>query len=87
VGLSEHHDVRPPNVLWNPETSSVVLVDFERSEILEQTPILGGGKNFNLKHKAVWSSRILIDPDRTDSMWFLGVNQKFLSLFSSKLSF
>ena len=34
----EHHDVRPPNVLWNPEIRNVVLVDFERSEILSQVP-------------------------------------------------
>ena len=31
----EHRDIRPPNVLWNPETRNVVLVDFERSEILK----------------------------------------------------
>lgn len=30
----EHRDMRPPNVLWNPEIRNVVLVDFERSEIL-----------------------------------------------------
>ncbi|CZT52680.1 uncharacterized protein RSE6_14035 [Rhynchosporium secalis] len=36
----EHHDVRPPNVLWNPETRNVVLVDFERSEILKQVSVL-----------------------------------------------
>ena len=36
----EHRDVRPPNVLWNPESRKVMLVDFERSEILEQVPIL-----------------------------------------------
>ena len=36
----EHCDVRPPNVLWNPETKSVVLVDFERSKILKQVSIL-----------------------------------------------
>ncbi|CAM6031900.1 unnamed protein product [Sphagnum compactum] len=28
--------VRPPNVLWNPEIRNVVLVDFERLEILKQ---------------------------------------------------
>jgi Ser/Thr protein kinase RdoA (MazF antagonist) len=27
----EHSDVRPPNVLWNPEKA--MLVDFERSAI------------------------------------------------------
>ncbi|KAH8772338.1 hypothetical protein BGZ57DRAFT_942454 [Hyaloscypha finlandica] len=32
----EHRDVRPPNVLWNPEIRNVVLVDFERSQILKQ---------------------------------------------------
>jgi hypothetical protein len=36
----EHRDVRPPNLLWNPEIRSVVLVDFERSEILKQVPVL-----------------------------------------------
>ncbi|KAF4628437.1 hypothetical protein G7Y89_g9718 [Cudoniella acicularis] len=36
----EHRDVRPPNVLWNPEIRNVVLVDFERSEILEQLAVL-----------------------------------------------
>ncbi|KAH8799418.1 hypothetical protein F5884DRAFT_758446 [Xylogone sp. PMI_703] len=36
----EHRDVRPPNVLWNPEIRNVVLVDFERSEILNQVPVL-----------------------------------------------
>ena len=36
----EHRDVRPPNVLWNTEGRKVMLVDFERSEILKQMPIL-----------------------------------------------
>jgi len=36
----EHRDVRPPNVLWNPEIRKVVLVDFERSEILKQVSVL-----------------------------------------------
>ncbi|CZT13877.1 uncharacterized protein RCO7_00684 [Rhynchosporium graminicola] len=36
----EHHDIRPPNVLWNPETRNVVLVDFERSEIIKQDSVL-----------------------------------------------
>jgi hypothetical protein len=36
----EHRDVRPPNVLWNPEIGNVVLVDFERSEILKQAQVL-----------------------------------------------
>jgi hypothetical protein len=36
----EHRDVRPPNVLWNPEIKNVMLVDFERSEILKQVPVL-----------------------------------------------
>jgi hypothetical protein len=35
-----HGDVRPPNVLWNPEIRNVVLVDFERSEILKQVLVL-----------------------------------------------
>ncbi|KAH6698225.1 hypothetical protein BKA61DRAFT_583388 [Leptodontidium sp. MPI-SDFR-AT-0119] len=36
----EHRDIRPPNVLWNPEIRNVVLVDFERSEILKRVPVL-----------------------------------------------
>jgi hypothetical protein len=36
----EHRDIRPPNVLWNPEIKNIVLVDFERSEILKQMPVL-----------------------------------------------
>ena len=36
----EHRDVRPPNVLWNPEIGNVVLVHFERSEILKLVPVL-----------------------------------------------
>ena len=36
----EHRDVRPPNVLWNPEIRNVVLVDFERSEVLKQVSVL-----------------------------------------------
>jgi hypothetical protein len=36
----EHRDVRLPNVLWNPEIRNVVLVDFERSEILKQVSVL-----------------------------------------------
>jgi hypothetical protein len=36
----EYRDVRPPNVLWNPEIRKVVLVDFERSEILKQVSVL-----------------------------------------------
>jgi Ser/Thr protein kinase RdoA (MazF antagonist) len=38
-GRVEHRDVRPPNVLWNPEIRNVALVDFARSEILK-IPIL-----------------------------------------------
>lgn len=36
----EHRDVRPQNVLWNPEIRNVVLIDFERSEVLKQSPVL-----------------------------------------------
>jgi hypothetical protein len=36
----EHHDVRPPNVLRSSEGGKVMLVDFERSEILKQAPAL-----------------------------------------------
>jgi hypothetical protein len=34
----EHRDVRPPNVLWNSEGGNIMLVDFERSEILKRAP-------------------------------------------------
>lgn len=36
----EHHDVRPPNVLWNLDGENIMLVDFEQSEILTQAPAL-----------------------------------------------
>jgi serine/threonine protein kinase len=36
----EHRDIRPTNVLWNPEIRNVLLVDFEQSEILNQVPVL-----------------------------------------------
>jgi hypothetical protein len=36
----EYCDVRLPNVLWNPDGGKVMLVDFERSEVLNQVPIL-----------------------------------------------
>jgi hypothetical protein len=36
----EHHDVRPPNVLWNPEGGYIMLVDLERSEVLMREPAL-----------------------------------------------
>ena len=36
----EHRDVRPPNVLWNSEIRNMVLIDFERSEILKRVPVL-----------------------------------------------
>jgi hypothetical protein len=36
----DYCDVRPPNMLWNPEIRHVLLIDFERSEILKQVPVL-----------------------------------------------
>jgi hypothetical protein len=36
----EHCDVQLQNVLWNPEIRNVVLIDFERSEVLKQLPVL-----------------------------------------------
>jgi serine/threonine protein kinase len=36
----EHRDIRPPNMLWNPEIRNVVLVDFKRLEILKQVLVL-----------------------------------------------
>jgi hypothetical protein len=32
--------MRPANVLWSSEGGKVLLVDFERSEILKQAPAL-----------------------------------------------
>jgi predicted Ser/Thr protein kinase len=51
----EHGDVRPPNVLWNPECRKVMLVDFERSEILKQMLILQETSP-NLKRKHLCST-------------------------------
>jgi len=31
----EYRDVRPPDVLWNPEIRNVMLINFKRSEILK----------------------------------------------------
>ncbi|KAG4430456.1 hypothetical protein IFR05_014064 [Cadophora sp. M221] len=78
----EHRDVRPPNVLWNPETRNVVLVDFERSEILKQASVLQEASS-NRKQKQLHSDlkascRSLSDPlfinpgkrfDWTDNMF------------------
>ena len=53
----EHRDLRPPNVLWNSATSNVLLVDFERSEILKQVSGLQETspnrkrKDFHLSHE------------------------------------
>ena len=69
----EHHDVRPPNVLWNPETRNVVLVDFERSEILKQASVLQETspnrkrKQLHLDLKASYrslSDQLLINPGK-----------------------
>jgi hypothetical protein len=53
----EHRDVLPPNVLWNPEIRNVVLVDFERSEMLKQVQLLYE-KSPNQKRK-----RLYFDPE------------------------
>jgi hypothetical protein len=36
----EYRNIRPPNILWNPEIRNVVLVNFERSEISKQMEAL-----------------------------------------------
>jgi hypothetical protein len=58
----EHRDVRPPNVLWNPEIRNVVLVDFERSQETS--------RNRKRKHFHCLSDGTLINPgkcfDRSD---------------------
>jgi len=53
----EHRDVRPLNVLWNPEIGKVVLIDFERSEILKQLAVLQAASP-NQKQK-----RLHLDPN------------------------
>jgi hypothetical protein len=69
----EHYDVRPPNVLWNPEIRNVVLVDFERSEILKQVPVLQEtSPNRKRKHlhfapeasRRSLSDRLVINPSK-----------------------
>ncbi|KAH6719535.1 hypothetical protein BKA61DRAFT_571536 [Leptodontidium sp. MPI-SDFR-AT-0119] len=61
----EHRDVRPSNVLWNPETSNVVLVDFERSEILKQVSVQETSpnrkrKNFHFVPKASFQTFLYV---------------------------
>ena len=36
----EHNDVHPLNVLWNPEGRNIMLIDFERSELLKRASSL-----------------------------------------------
>jgi Lipopolysaccharide kinase (Kdo/WaaP) family len=40
-----HHDVRAPNICWNSEVKRAMLIDFERSELLQRqkTPIRPSG--------------------------------------------
>jgi hypothetical protein len=47
----KHGDIRSPNVLRNPESGKVMLVDFERSQILKPVPILQEISS-NLKRKS-----------------------------------
>jgi serine/threonine protein kinase len=69
----EHRDVRPPNVLWNPEIRNVVLVDFERLHILKQEQVLQeASPNRKRKHlhlnpeasRRNLSDGLFINPDR-----------------------
>lgn len=34
-----HNDVRQPNILWNLERWRVMLVDFDRAEVLDDLPM------------------------------------------------
>ena len=51
----EHHDVRPPNVLWNSNGGKIMLVDFERSEILKHAPALSE-TSLNAKRRRLHSN-------------------------------
>jgi hypothetical protein len=50
----EYYDVRPPNVLQSSEGGKVMLVDFERSEILKLAPALQEISP-NLKRRRLYS--------------------------------
>jgi hypothetical protein len=67
----EHRDVRPPNVLWNPEIRNLVLVDFERSEILKQAQVLQETSP-NQKRKHLHFNKG-ISCDETSSTDFVGL--------------
>ena len=62
----EHRDVRWPNVLWNPERRKVMLIDFERSEILKRGPGLQEISP-NLKRKRLQSEEgtLCVGPSHT----------------------
>jgi hypothetical protein len=36
-----HNDFMPRNMLWNEETGQVMVVDFERAEVVQPRPVLG----------------------------------------------
>ncbi|KAH8165240.1 hypothetical protein CIB48_g3011 [Xylaria polymorpha] len=36
-----HKDLEPRNILWNEETGRVMVIDFERAEVVEQRTVLG----------------------------------------------
>lgn len=52
-----HRDSGPPNVLWNPEIRNLVLVDFERSEILKQVPTLLSKSSLNSPEPKIFLSQ------------------------------
>lgn len=54
----EHNDVRPPNVLWNSERGNIMLIDFERSEILKRATSLWEISP-NLKRRRLHSIRVI----------------------------
>ena len=51
-----HHDVRPPNVLWNSERRRIMMVDFERSDILTRASALQEISP-NVKRKCLHSTK------------------------------
>lgn len=62
----KYYNIRPPNMLWNPEIRSIMLVDFKCLEIFKQIPILEEispnrkRKHFYLNNNIAWSSRKIL---------------------------
>jgi hypothetical protein len=73
----EYRNRRPPNVLWNPEIRNVVLVDFERSEILKQVSVLQEtSPNRKRKHLHLSAPRTILACKSIRKNRGLGAHQK-----------